>query len=303
MKTWLTFLAAGLLAVPMWAKTTAPGMPGALNYIEGQASVSGQPVDTKSVGSVTLQSGDTLATQDGRAEILLTPGVFLRVDKNSAVRMDSPGLANTELTLQQGRAMVEVDDIQKENNIVIREDSANTRLTKKGLYEFNADSNQVLVFDGKAEVMVGDRKVDVGGGHMLTIGDPKMKSHGFDKNAYEDDFYRWAKLRSSYLAQANVDAAKLYVAGGPGWYGPGWYWDPWFASYTWIPGAGVLWSPFGWGFYSPFAIYSAPVIVGGHVGPVFHGGFRGGVIGPRAGAIHGPVGGGFHGGGFHGGRR
>src|SRR4051812_19976766 len=98
---------AGVLAIPAWSSTNPP-RPGALNYVEGNASINSQIVDSKSVGSATLDAGQVLSTENGKAEILLTPGIFLRIDRNSAVRMDSPGLANTALTLEQGRALVEV---------------------------------------------------------------------------------------------------------------------------------------------------------------------------------------------------
>jgi hypothetical protein len=311
MRSWKAiggFFLAGILAVPTWANTglnANPPQPGTLNYIEGQASIGSQALDSKSVGSAELQAGQVLATQNGKAEILLTPGVFLRIDNNSVVRMDSPGLADTTLTLQQGRALVEVAEIRKENDISIRVNGVSVRLLKKGLYEFSASTNEIRVFDGKAEVMSGDRNIEIGGGHALAFNDPQMKTHGFDKKASEDEFYRWASLRSSYLAEANVDAARIYMAGGSGWYGPGWYWDPWFTSYTWIPGAGILWSPFGWGFYSPFEVYSAPYFryYGGyrHFGP----GYRAPAFAARSGAgfaPHGFEGGGMRGGGgFHGG--
>ena len=44
---------------------------------------------------------------------------------------------------------------------------------------------------------------------------------------------------------------------GAGWYGAGWYWDPCFGAYTFIPGDGIFYSPFGWGFYPPFAVYGS----------------------------------------------
>jgi hypothetical protein len=302
----------------MWANVN-PNIkvpqPGTLNYVEGQASIGSQPLNSQAVGSTELQPGQVLATQNGRVEILLTPGVLLRLDNNSAIQMDSNGLANTALTLQQGRALIEVSEIRKENDIVINEDGMSARLLKRGVYEFNANTNEVRVFDGEAQVMARDKKIDVGGGHLLALNDAKLKTHGFNKKESEDEFYRWASLRSSYLAEANVDAARVYVSGGSGWYGPGWYWDPWFSAYTWIPGAGVLWSPFGWGFYSPFAVWSAPAFLyGGIYGPYYHQfgagyrppvvtrpaiGFARGGFAPRAGFA-----GGMHAvGGFHGGRR
>jgi len=264
-----------------------------------------------------MQAGQTLATQDGKTEILLTPGVFLRTGPNSSVRMDQPGLADTSLTLMKGRAMVEVAEIHKENNLTIRLGGADVRLSERGLYDFDADHNAVRVFDGKAEIAMGGKTYDVHGGHQFDLMATKLESRGFDKKAFEDGFYRWGSLRSSYLAEANVDQARSYYAGGPGFYGTGWYWDPWYSAYTWIPGDGFFYSPFGWGFYSPFVVYNSPFFYGyGHFRHAFGPGYR-----PVVGAFHArggspgfvggirggggfqgrAVGGGFHGGGFAGG--
>jgi hypothetical protein len=107
-------------------------------------------------------------------------------------------------------------------------------------------------------------------------------------------------LRSSYLAEANVDAASAYLYNGydgPGWVGTGWYWAPGFGGYTFIPGDGILYSPFGFGFYSPLVVFRSPLFFRGGFRPGFFGGFRGrtAVI-SRGPAFRGaPV---FHG-GFH----
>jgi hypothetical protein len=145
---------------------------------------------------------------------------------------------------------------------------------------------------------LNDQKVGLGENREVALNTGgKLKAHDFDSRQYADDFYRWSGLRSGYLAEADADAARLYVNGGAGWYGSGWYWDPWFGAYTFIPGDGIFYSPFGWGFYSPFAIYGSPF---------FYGGFYGRPHG--FGDMHGPYGHGFEprggfrgGGGFHGG--
>ncbi len=314
-----------------------PPRPGSINYVEGKTFVDGQPLAPNTIGSVALQAGQTLSTQDGRAEILLTPGIFFRVAQNSVVQMTSPDLANTAVTLERGRALVEVDQLLPQNNIVINENGVSTRVTKPGLYEFDSMQGLVRVFDGKASVAMNGRAMDVNGGHQIladTTG--KVKTHGFNKKKYEDDFYRWSSLRSSYLTEANVDAARRYAGGSgwaPGvWAGANWYWDPWFDAYTFIPGDGIFFNPFGWGFYSPWYAFGAPFgygFFGGdhHFGPGyrppfgtvagFHGpgftghahGFTGGAGfhsrgfgaagGMRAGGFGGMHGGGF--GGMHGG--
>src|ERR1700756_4285859 len=113
------FLAA-LLTVPMWGDTTEnrhTAMPGTLNYVEGQASIGDQSLDSQAVGNADLQNGQVLETGNGKAEILLTPGVYLRLGSNSSVKMISNSLINTEVTVSQGEAMVEVDQIYHENDL------------------------------------------------------------------------------------------------------------------------------------------------------------------------------------------
>ncbi len=263
------FLVA-VLSVPAWSSNTdnnrQSANPGTLNYIEGQASIAGQTLDSKSVGSAQLQAGQSLETGNGKAEILLTPGVFLRLGSNSNVRMISPNLTNTELALSQGEAMLEVDELHSQNDIRISQPGASTRVLKTGLYEFNAANRDVRVFDGKAAVQENDREVAVKGGHELALNaDDKPKARGFDKKqvAGSNDLYRWSSLRSEYLSEANVESARVYVANGsygPGWFGPGWYWNPWFGAFTFLPADGFLYNPFGWGFYSPLVVYRVPLV-------------------------------------------
>jgi hypothetical protein len=224
--------------------------------------------------------------------------------------------------------MLEVDQIFPQNNIQISQPGADTRIEKTGLYDFDANGQMVRVFDGKAIVTSNDKSTTLKKGHELALNSVKLKAQDFDKNAVTqgDDLYRWSSLRSEYLGEANVDTARTYYVNGwygPGWGGPGWYWDPWFAGYTFIPGSGLFYNPFGWGFYSPLVVYRAPIIVtrgvvhtfngtrpvaigrgfNNHAVTAFHGrpamgsGFHGGA-GLRGGAVHSV--GGFHGGGgFH----
>jgi hypothetical protein len=326
------FLATAL-AVPAWAKDAA--RPGTLNYVEGQASIGNTKLGAKSIGSTELEPGQTLSTGAGKAEFLLTPGVFFRLGDESAVRMISPSLTDTEVELIQGNATVEVTDIHRENDLRVVEDGKSTELVKNGLYDFDAEHHLVRVFDGQVFVQDGGKQVKIKRGREVDFGSGEpLNARKFDKQSAEStDLYRWTSLRSSYLAEANADAARTYVVGGwGGWY-DGWYWDPWFGAYTFLPGHGIFYSPFGWGFYSPGYGYLAPGFYGGRYyhhfdhdyhawGPGAHyglpsnyghgvhygarpevgSGYRGGSA-PRGfagGGFHGGgSGGGFHGGAFH----
>lgn len=258
MKALSSFLLAAVLALPAWAVDAA--YPGTLNYIEGQATVGDESLNAKSVGSVNLEPGQSLSTGDGKAEILLTPGVFLRVGNNSTVKMVSSNLTDTQADLVKGKATVEVAEIHNYNQLLIGQQGATTTLLKNGLYAFDADNDSVRVLKGEALVQVNDQNVKVKGGRELDLAQAgHLKAEKFDKKTFEaSDLYRFSDLRSQYLAEANVDVARQYYAGGSGWYGAGWYWDPSFWSYTWLPGDGMFYSPFGWGYYSPWLVGYAP---------------------------------------------
>src|SRR5579864_1421101 len=115
------------LAAMLPVQAAAPAIPGTINYIEGQVRLEGRALTAKSAGSVQLEPNQTLSTDHGKAEILLTPGVFLRVGDNSEVRMVSPELANTQVELLNGEAMVEATEVLNGNNITVVDHGAITR--------------------------------------------------------------------------------------------------------------------------------------------------------------------------------
>jgi uncharacterized membrane protein YgcG len=287
------------------------GVPGTVNYVEGQATLNGQPLAANAAGYTVVQPNEAIDTQTGFVEVLLTPGAFLRIGHNSEVVLQSVGLANLQLQVVRGSAMVEVADLVKGTLMQVNMNGATTQIEKRGLYNFDANQQVVRVLDGKAKVLEASRVKTIGKGDQIALADANLKSHGFDKQVAESDpLYVWSKARSEAEAQANVAVASNVAAYG-GWYGPGWYWDPFWAEYAFLPGAGFLYSPFGWGFYSPGFVYAAPYYRGFYGRGIYahgwHGGIAAGVHGGagfHGGTVHsGFAGGGFHGGGggFHGG--
>ena len=138
--------------------------PGTLNYVEGQVYVQGRSETQKSVGSTFIGPNQQLQTHDGNAEMLLTPGVYLRLGHNSAVTMLRPRLANTLVELDQGSAVLEVDELFKQNNLRVVLGHSTTQIEKQGLYAFTANPASVKVLDGKAVVNTDDRNVKLEGG-------------------------------------------------------------------------------------------------------------------------------------------
>lgn len=293
-----TLFAPGLFVAAMTAAPMAhadvslhAAVPGTLNYVEGQVSLDGAALNAQSVGKAQAGSNETLATETGKAEMLLTPGVFFRLGPNSQATMVSPSLSNTEVALNGGEALVEVNEVHPENDLRIVENGATTRLLRQGLYDFDADHGIVRVMDGRAVVTGGQGDVTLKSGWELALNRAgNLIPAKFDKRAFEaTDLYRWSSLRSDYLAEANRDAARRYepygwygsgwyASGlyGPGWIGAGWYWDPWYSTYTFIPSTGMFYSPFGWRYDSPPVAYRTHRFEGREYGEYGeYGGFRG----------------------------
>jgi hypothetical protein len=295
--------------------TKAPARvgPGMVNYVEGQASLNGQPLSPRSIGSAILEPGETLSTGNGFVEILLTPGAFLRVGNNTEVQMTSAGLANTTVDLVRGAAMLEADQMIDGTNLSVSINHTSTRIEKKGLYSFDAGTQLVRVMDGKAIVSGEGRSVKLSKRDEAALtGDRAFKRQSFsDKAAQQEPLYVWSKARSQDEAMASAGSASNateYASAGAGW-----YWDPYANYYGFWPADDFLYSPFGWGFYSPayFGFWG-----GGYGGYGWHGrsGFHGRVNGINArvsgnhatgfhgsSGFHGGASGGFHSGGFGGG--
>lgn len=63
--------------------------PGSINYFEGKVRLNERTLDQEMIGKTFLSRNDMLATGKGKAEILLMPGVFLRIGDNSSIRASS----------------------------------------------------------------------------------------------------------------------------------------------------------------------------------------------------------------------
>jgi hypothetical protein len=307
------------------ASASQPAGPGTINYVEGQVSLNGQDLTSHSVGAATLGAGQVLDTGNGYAEVLLTPGAFLRLGHNSELRMEAAGLANTSAELVRGSSIIEVDQLIKGSRLAVAMNGTTTELEKKGLYDFDAAHEAVIVLNGEAKIQepAGTQTLKKHDEVLLSSNRPLKKRDVNEKAVEEDQLYVWSKARSEAEAQASFNAAQnaeSYVAVAPGW-----FWDPAWGFYGFWPADAMLYSPFGWGFYSPAyfgygfypgfgyypgALYAHPVRLYGRVGVNARvGAFRSGGFAHPAfahpGFSHSP---GFShpmtaGGGFHGGRR
>jgi len=243
-------LLAAALAVS--AQNLISAKAGLVHYVEGDVLVNGKPVERKPSLFTTIKPGELLTTGEGRAEVLLGPGVFLRIAENSILRLINAELTDTRVELIAGAAIVEAADTIKENKTTILLQDAAIVLKKEGIYRFQADPAAVRVWTGEAAAIQAGKTVAVKSGRELALA--SMTAVKVDPEQ-TDELYRWAKRRSGYVALANISGARRAEQWGVPVSGyAGWYFNPWFNMFTFIPARGIWNSPFGWRFFSPGAV-------------------------------------------------
>ena len=233
---------------------------GVVQYTEGDVTIDNQAIQPKFAQFPDLKSDQVIATEEGRVELLLTPGVFLRMTENSSVRMLSNSLADTRLSVVSGSALIEVGELLPNNSISFDVAGARVALTHHGLFRIDADPARLRVYEGQARVTANDNQAVVRKGHEVALGSPTLALSNFDSKD-TDAFYRWSARRSEYVADANITSARVannpgssgYVSGfGNGSPNGAWSWNPWFGMFTYMPGGdGMYMSPFGSAYYSP----------------------------------------------------
>jgi hypothetical protein len=229
--------------------------------------------------NLPVYPGDEIITaRRGRAEIRLSDGNILGVDRTTALRLRSildsyEGDANeTVAELRYGKVAIHRTDLGREH-VRLDTDNASYVAEHEGLYSVETDSrgrDRVTVFDGAVEVRTPTRSTRLRSGESATIDQDGVFDLAGDQRDSADDFERWFLKRAERFGSFNsryVDRRLGYwtddldeygswvMVSGIGWsWRPivtaGWrpyyhgYWDHRGGCLTW-----VSYDPWGWGPY------------------------------------------------------
>lgn len=224
---------------------------GLINYFEGDVFVDNQPLQNKFGTFTSIKEGSTLRTEQGRAEILLTPGVFLRLDENSAIKMTSVALSDTRVEFVKGSAILDSTEAQPGNSPAVLYWACEVRFSKPGVYRFDSEPAPLLeVYSGEAQVKHDNGSSVVGTDKEFFF----MAATETDKygDGNFDSFYDWAKNRSDLITADNQSAKNTGDPGNmdngqgfplgpglnPGGLNPGGL-DPNAPVYSGVPGYGL----------------------------------------------------------------
>ncbi|HUP03397.1 MAG TPA: FecR domain-containing protein [Bryobacteraceae bacterium] len=203
----LPILAAALLAPSAHAQAVVSTRAGVVHFFEGAVSVAGQPIDYRLGVFHTIPEGAELSTGKGRAEILLTPGVFLRVDENTSVRLLSSALSDARVELLHGSAIVDSGDPAPDTAVTLIYKGWSVHQAQKGDYRVDSDPARVTVRDGEAQVTAaGADPVTVAQGLDVPLAAVLVPE---PRAASSDGLDEWADGRSQSITADNEVAADI----------------------------------------------------------------------------------------------
>jgi hypothetical protein len=264
---------------------------GGVNFVEGDATVI-----RKAGRSGYLLKGDQLEIGDkvttganGKVELLLNPGSYVRLGSNSVFEFTTTSLDDLKLKLNKGNAIFEVfaDD---EFKVAVNTPKATIFLIESGIYRVDVlgdGSGRISVSKGRARIGDIDSTV-VKKGRQATVSGNQADVAKFDSDI-KDEFDLWSKDRAKELARISTQVRRNSMqnaltnsffgnGSGFGWnmynsFGL-WAYDPFWRSFCFVP-FGYGWSsPYGYGFGPNIFWYDLPPMV--YMPPSYGGGNSGG---------------------------
>jgi hypothetical protein len=231
------------------AQSAISARSGLIQLTVGSVYVQDKPVHKTVTNMLQVKPSEVLRTgPDGYAEVLLTPGVFLRLGNGTSFRMDSDALTHTHLTLLTGSAMVECDDLLPDNNVAFDVGGKPVELRKKGLYRLEASPAAVATIQGELFV-AGNIDTTVTKGRLLQF-DSAVPAPVKFHNDKKDELYTFSKARSEDSAYATGVTSSSLLSSGYGCRGGGssWYLMGGVGMYSYLPCSGMYSNAFGYSF-------------------------------------------------------
>lgn len=264
----------GSIAAAAGDKYLISAKAGGVNFVEGAVGI----VRTAGKSGYLLKGdsldiGDRVSTgADGKAEILLNPGSYLRIGANTAFEFKSTSLDNLEIRLDAGSAILEV--FATEDFVVsVNTPKSEFTLIDSGIYRVDVGKGglgKIAVWKGKARIGDDESAIVKSGREGSMVGSQIAVSK-FDRDD-KDDLEMWSKTRAKELAKVTgslerntVRTALMRSFLGRQWnmyssFGV-WVYDPFRRSNCFLP-FGYGWgSPYGYGFGNDIGYYGLPRVV------------------------------------------
>jgi hypothetical protein len=273
----LTKISLGALALMMLAVTVGNAQhlistkAGFVNRAEGDVFILRQDSENGERGRASLgtqmRDGDRIMTEAAsHAELLLSPGSYLRMNENTEIRAVSTSFMKMRFELVKGAVITEISTsteqvatINKNNPVEIVTPHGTVSIAKDGIYRFDMADATTLVQVRQGELALGGREEFLSGKAFKISHGKAIRLDGSNADKSDiakinkdaaDGFDAWSFNRANTLMAANLSALRRSKTMSALNYG--WFYDSFYNCYTFIPGRGLYFSPYGFGFFNSF---------------------------------------------------
>jgi hypothetical protein len=211
----------------------------------------------EAVVNMPISEGDRLGTTDGRAEIYLGNGNYVRLDKETKIdfmNLPKKGYELVRVRIWAGNAYFHVESLEEEKNIEIHTSDVSVYVLDAGLYRIDVRQNretEIFVFDGMVEAAGETGSVLIKNQQRLEVSNAHFTSRPTQFAAVaEDSFDKWSAHRDSeirkHLAKKYLPEELEDFEYELAEYGDWVYISPY--GYVWVPGGvDTAWRPYFYG--------------------------------------------------------
>jgi len=204
-----TLAAIIALALPAEAQSVISTRSGVIHFFEGAVYLGDQPLESHLGRFLSVPQGAELRTAEGRAEVLLTPGVFLRMGERTTIRMIANDLADTQVELRTGSAIVDSGEPNLNTSVTLIYEDWRIHFLQKGVYRIDSHPPCLLVRQGEAEVFAATtgQPISVEQGMSLPLADLLVPEESSKQS--NDALSDWANGRSESISADNAITAQI----------------------------------------------------------------------------------------------
>jgi hypothetical protein len=204
-----TLAVVTLLSHPTDGQSVISTRSGVVHYSEGAVYLGNQPLEYHPGKFSSVPEGGELRTDQGRAEVLLTPGTFVRIGDGSSIRMLESKLSDTRVELLSGSAVVDSAAPSPGTSVTLIYKNWSVRFLQQGLYRIDSNPPRLWVLRGKAEVSAGGNKnpVSIAQGMYVSFAPVLAPKRSIDEP--HDAFSAWAEGRQESILADNAIAANI----------------------------------------------------------------------------------------------
>ena len=274
------------LTISANAQPVVSARAGLIQFTDGVVFLDSDVLRTSPGRFPQMKEGSELRTLTGHAELILTPGVFLRMGDESAIRMVANDLADTRVRFVTGSVIVDANSLAPKTSVTVIKGDYQIQVLDEGRYRFNSQPPELRVESGKAVVLFEGKSLEVTAKHISPLNGQLTAK--LDDGGIKDALEHWDQTRSDSVAQSNQEAqntkdlataiddwqndpaSSLSAQGMSGYLPPPgyiptapyttWYSNPYtpltsFNSFAYL-------SPYAFGYPGFYGLYSVPVYRG-----------------------------------------